>query len=308
MSNTENKEQHLSLEKNEIHLSSQKNANRPVNSNTVISLVLSFVLSVLILVLSGTLIINRFVLSETGLTGSLSAANYHEGVYQLIRDNVGDTLLPTQLPYSIIDDAITSDAIYADLNEYISYMFAGNLSNLYQDRDAIVETINYNIDYFLDGRGLTQTEVGYEIIAEVVDSIIASYNHYINTPFLSYITRINGLFSDHFRQLILIGVIGMLITSGIIYLVSRRFKHLTLRYYAISFGAAALMLIAAPLALRIWGVHHRLAIGPEFVYDFVVTHIERSITTFLQVGALFVALYLIFIIISTVLQKKTVQA
>jgi len=187
-------------------------------------------------------------------------------------------------------------------------MFAGDLANLHQERDEIVALLNYNIDYVLSDLGTTQTEVGYEIIAAVVDSIIADYNHYINTPFLSYITRLNGLFGDHLQQLILVGVAGILITSGIIYLVSRNSKHLTLRYYAFSFGAAALMLIAAPLALRIWGVYHRLAIGQEFIYDFVVTHIERSITSFLLVGALFIVLYLIFITISTILQKKTAHA
>lgn len=275
----------------------------------IFSLILSFVLSVFLLITSATLIITGFILSETGITRSLSLANYHEGIYEMIRDSVGDTLLPTQLPHNIIDDAITLDGLYADLNEYVSHMFAGDLANLYQERESIVETLNYNIDDFLlEEFGRTQAEVGYEVIAELVDSIIDDYNHYIGNPFLSYIIRLDGLFSGHLQQLILAGVAGMLITAGIIYLVSRRSKYLVFRYYAISFGAAALMLIVAPLALRIWGVYHRLEVGIESLYNFIVTHIERSITLFLLVGAIFIALYLILASISTRLQKKTLQA
>ena len=282
---------------------SENKAKEKKTDNMIISLILSFVLSVFFLITSATFIINGFILSETSVVASLSEVDYHVGVYELIRDSVGDTLLPTQLPQEIIDDAITPEAVYADLNEYVSYMFANDLASLNLERDLTVEILNDNIDYFLLSLGLTQSDVGYEVIAEVVDAIIADYNHYIGTPFLSYVTRVGNLFHGHLRQLVIAGIAGILITSGIIFLISRRNKHLIFRYFAFSFGAAALMLIVAPMALRIWGVHHRLGIGPEFVYNFIVTHIERSITSFFLAGLGFIAFYFIFIFISAKLQK-----
>ena len=277
--------------------------------NWIFSLILSFVLSVFLLITSATFIINGFILSETGVVGSLSEVDYHIGVYEMIRDSVGDTLLPTQLPQEIIDDAITPEAVYADLNEYVSYMFANDLANLNLERDLKVAILNENIDYFLlSSLGLTQAEVGYEVIAEVVDAIITDYNNFIGSPFLLYITRIGNLFQSHLRQLVMAGIAGILITSGIIFLVSRRSKHLIFRYFAFSFGAAALMLMAAPMALRVWGVHHRLGIELEFIYNFIVTHIERSITSFLLASLVFIAFYFIFIFISAKLQKKMVTS
>ena len=166
----------------------------------------------------------------------------------------------------------------------------------------------HSIEYYLDEIGFTRKEVGYGAIDEVVEAIIDDYNHYLGSPFLSYIARVSNLFHGHLRQLMLVGLAGMLLTTIIIYLVSRRSKHLTFKYFAFSFGTTALMIIVAPLALRIWGGYRRLAIGPEFVYNFIVTHIERTISTFLLVGAIFVVFYLIFILISARLQKKFQQA
>lgn len=279
---------------------------KTVENNKFASLILSFVLSIFLLITSATLIVNGFILSSNGVIGSLRQSNYHADVYAHLRDSIGDTLIPTGVPASILNDAFTSDDVYADLNAYIVYMFANNLPNL--QREAIAEILNANIGYFLYETGRSRSDVGEEAITGIVDAIIDNYNDYIGSPFLAYMARTSNLFGSYLQQLIIVGLVGMLITMGIIFLISRRFKHLAFRYVGFSFGTAALMVIAAPLALRIWGGHHRLGIGPEFVYNFVVTHIERSISAFLLIGSVFIALYLVFIIISGRLHRKWLQA
>ena len=276
------------------------------NRSRIISLILSFLLAVFMLITSATFVIYGFILSENGINGSLREANYYEGVYELIRDSVGDTLLPTGLPHSIIDDAITLDQVYADLNVYIEYMFANNTP--YLQTDMIAEIVNSNIDYYLHELGLTRAEVEYGAIEEIVEAIIDEYNHYIGSPFLAYIVRVSNVFTNQLRLLILVGLVGVLVSTAIIYLVCRHSKYLTFRYFAFSFGTTALMIIVAPLALRIWGGHHGLMVRPEFIYDFIITHIERTISTLLLIGIIFIAFYLIFILISARLQKKLLQA
>jgi len=273
--------------------------------NRFFSLILSFLLSVFLLVTTTTLVIYGFILNGNGVIGSLRETNYYEGIYVRIRDTVGDRLIPTGLPHSIIDDAFTPYAVYNDLNEYVSYMFANDLPDL--QRESIAEVINYNIDEYLFEIDTSRTEVGYEAIDEIVEMIIDNYNDYVGSQFLAYIARISNVFRSHMLLLIAAGALGILVTTIIIYSVSRRFKHLTVRYFAISFGSAALMIVIAPLTLRIWGGHHRLGIGPEHVYDFIMTHIERSISILLLIGAIFTVLYLIFIFISARLRKKLIR-
>ena len=274
--------------------------------NRIVSLILSFLLSVFLLITFATLIIHGFILSGNSVMMSLNAVDYHEDVYEQLRNSIGDTLLPTGLPYSIIDDAFTPEMVYTDLNEYVSSMFANDLPDL--QRDEIAERLNYNIDHHLLEIGLSRAEVGDEALAEVVAAIIDNYNDYVSSPFISYIARVSNLFENHLRMLMAIGLAATLITTAIIYLSSRRFKYFAYRYFAFSFGTTALMLIVAPLVLRIWGGYRRLGILPEFVYNFVIAHIDRTISSFLLVGTIFIALYLIFIIISARSRRKLLQA
>ena len=272
--------------------------------NRGVSLILASLLSIFFLITSITLVVYRVVLSEAGIIASLRVVDYHEGVYERLRYRIGDILLPTGLPHQIIDDAFTPADVYVDLSAFVSAMFANYLPTFY--RSAIAERLNDNIDYYLLEIGLSRAEVGDEAIGEIVEAIINNYNDYIGSPLLSFIVRTSHLFNTYLRLLLVIGVVAILITMETIYLLSRRFKHLTIRYFAFSFGATAFMLIVAPLAVRIWGGYHRLGITPEFVYNFVVTHIDRTISSLLLVGAIFAGLYLLFIIISTILRRRAV--
>ena len=273
--------------------------------NSIVALILSFILSVLMLIACVGFIVNGFILSRDGVAGSLIEANFHEGAYEELRNTLEDRLIPTGLPNTVIDDAVTTNNVYTDLNEYVISMFANELPSL--TRDSIVEILNYNIDDHLLELGLSREDIEDEVINEVVGVVIDNYNDYITSPIISYLARTSNLFNTHLRHLIIFGIVGTLITAIIAFLINRHSSHLAFRNFGFSFGTTALMLIAAPLALRIWGGYRRLSIGQEFVYNFVVAHIERTIFVFFIAGVIFFVLYLIFIIISARLYKKQHQ-
>jgi len=271
-------------------------------ASRIASLILSFSLSMFLLIASAALVINGFILSRDSVIGSLREANFHEGAYEQLRSNLGDRLLPTGLPESILNGAFTPDDMYDDLNAYLVSMFDNDLPNI--ERDLIAQRLNYNIDDHLDDIGLTRLDIEDGVITDLISEIIDNYNNYISSPLLAYIARTSNMFAGHLRLLMIAGLAGILITMAIIYFASRQLKY---RYFAFSFGTAALMIMAGPLALRIWGPHHRLGIAPEFVYDFLVAHIERTISSFLLIGVLFIVLYLISIIISAKVHRKLQQ-
>jgi len=274
--------------------------------NRVVFLVLSFLLSVFLLITSATFIISGFVFSEDSVITSLRAVNFHDDVYEHLLYSIGDTLIPTGVPQHIIDDAVTPDIVYTDINAHVVSVFGNNLPTL--QRDLLAETLNNNIDNFLPEIGISRADVGYGVIDDIVEAVIDNYNDYVNHPFITQIARISNLFANHMRLLIAMGVVGILITMVILYLSNRNLKYLTFRYFAFSFGATALMLITAPLALRIWGGYQRLGIGPAFIHNFIVTHIERTVVSFLLTGSIFIALYLIFIIIFARSYRKQTAA
>ena len=268
-------------------------------------LFLSFLLAVFLSITSIITVINEFILSSNGVTGSLREVNFHEGAYAQFRSNLSDRLIPTGLPYSVLDGAFTPEEMYEDLNAYVEAMFANDLPNI--ERDLIAQRLNYNIDNHLAELGLTQADIEYGVIADLIGEIIDNYNDYVSSPLLAVFGRTSNMYAGFLRQIMMAGLAGALITVGIIIFSSRHFRYLSFRYFAFSFGTAALMMMIVPIALRIWGGHHRLGISPEFVLDFIVAHIERSISSFLLVGAIFIVLYVIFITIFARLHRKLQQ-
>jgi len=186
-------------------------------------------------------------------------------------------------------------ALDLDLTWIIDYGIIANL---------VGEIIEYSeIDDHLLDLGLTWA-IENGIISDLVSEITDTYSDYFSSPFLVNIAQVSNMFVGNLWQFVTTGVVGIIITMGVIFFVSR---HFAFRYFAFSFGTAALMMLASSLALSVWGGNRILGIVPEFVYDLVVIHIERTILSFLLVGTIIAILYVIFIIIHLLIHRKLHQ-
>lgn len=277
---------------------------KKMNEKKIICTFLSFLQSVFLLAAFGIVIFYYSFLSDGSIIESLSKANFHDELYEHIVASAEDTLLPTGLPSSILEDAFSPSGVYSDVNSYINGAFSARLYSL--DQDEMAQTLQSNIGSYLAEIGTSREEVGEETIDGIVQAVLSDYADNIKFPFILQIARLTQIFRSYMLEAVIACVILSVITGIMIYSLNR-WKHKAFRYYAFSFGGCAFMLIAAPLVLKIWGIYRRLAISPEFMYNFVVTHIDRSILMFILSGVVLIALQIGFATISARMRSKRMR-
>jgi len=267
-----------------------------IKKNKIVSLMLSFLLSVFLLLTFIAIVIPRTLLNESSTARSLRNVGFSDAVYEQIQDSLIDVLFPTGFTNDVINGVFTPYDVYHDLNYYLSSVFAGQVPVL--SRNEMMERLDINIDNYLLEIDIVRSEIDEGVIDGIIQAIFNEYDNYVRFPFIFQIARTSISFESYFLLLMIVSGISALLTAGAIYF-TNRFTHIALRYIAFSFGTTALMIVAAPLALRIWGGYRRLGISPAFMRDFVIFHIEQTILVSLIGGLLFIALYAIFIWIST---------
>jgi len=276
-----------------------------IKNNKIVSLMLSFLLSVFLLLTFVAIVIPRTLLNENSTARSLRNAGFSDAVYEQIQNSLIDILFPTGFTNDVITGVFTPDDVYHDLNYYLSSVFAGQVPVL--SHDAMIEQLNINIDNYLLEIDIMRSEIDEGVIDGVIQAIANRYDDYVRFPFIFQIARTSSSFESYFLLLMIVSGISALLTAVAIYFTSR-YMHIALRYIAFSFGTTALMIVAAPLALRIWGGYRRLGISPAFMRDFVIAHIEQTILVSFIGGVLFIALYAVFIWISTRLRISLLNA
>ena len=163
--------------------------------------------------------------------------------------------------------------------------------------DFMINRLNNNIDRHLIEMGVSRAEVGDEVIDAVVQLVLNDYIDNVRSPFFYQTGRLANIFAPYI-QLLIVLCLAFTLVIGLIFFLISRWKHLVFRYYAFSFATAAIMVLIAPLALRIWGGYQRLNIAPESTYRFVIVHIERTTTILFLCSLVLITFQFIFIFIS----------
>ena len=209
-----------------------------------------------------------FLAPETIKT-NLSDSNYYVGMANLIIEGAEDLLIPTGLPASILEGVIDRSNVHQEVRAFLDGEFSG------EPHVINVETMNRqlkeNIATYLGDR-----EVAPEAIDEIVDALTNHYINLIEFPFLSQIVRIVRIF-EWVMKVFVAGGLLLTLLSGLFISRMNRWKHRTYRYWSYGVGGCGLMLWVGPALLKWYAPYERLAIRPEFVYNFLVLHIERGL-------------------------------
>ena len=268
--------------------------------NEIVSLFLTFLLSVFLFIIAIVIATNQILFSEQSMARSLSQSDFHSSAYEDLRLSISDRLIPTGLPSDVMENVITPPDVYQDVNEALAAAFSEQLYNSV-NREAITQRLNDNIDLHLAGIDLTREEVGEENIEGIIQVVLDEYESYMAFPFIGQISSLSRTFDGLLFPVLLVSLGAVIVIAGCIYILK---KHQSFRYYAYSFGSAALMAIVGPLIFRIWGGYRRLAITPERVFEALVTHIDRTILAFFIGGAIFITVQIICIFISAKIRTK----
>ena len=269
--------------------------------NKIISAILAFLLSVIIVLCFALPALYTFVLSSDSILRTLRKTNYYDGVQENLLEHASDFLIPTGLPETVLDGVFPKE----DVEEMVRGQIQGTGSaQIIQFIEAMNKTrLKDNIDAYLQEIGVAEGEVSEEQLDEIINALINDLQNYTAFPFAAQLLRLR----DVYKMLMWIVLITCFILgAGMFFFIHRinKWKHILLRYVAYSFGGAVWMLTLLPFVIRTTRAYERVHISPWYVYSFCVQHIQKGLDSLIGCGIVALICMIILGVMSERIRKK----
>jgi|GEM_PF-3528274 len=241
----------------------------------VIAYLLSFILSLLLLLTTLCLVAYFRVMSERHILSTLGD-EYYEGVLKTAVASAEDITMPTGIDVSVINGVFDIESVRRDVNGYISAAFAGR--NYKPDTEAADNRLYKNVSEFLDSHDITLVNEKKETIEAYIKEINAEYEMHTRLPGLGIITQ----YRTKYLKIITIAffvLLGLSVIIAAIIIKMYHHPHRGMRFIAYASGGTALMSLAAPLYLLIGGRYKGLNLSPEHFYNFAIRFINRALVS-----------------------------
>lgn len=241
----------------------------------VIAYLLSFILSLLLLLSTLCLVAYFRVMSERHIINTLGD-EYYEGVLKTAVASAEDITMPTGIDVSVIDGVFDIDGVKRDVNGYISAAFAGETYT--PDTEASDNRLYKNVSEFLDSHDVTLVNEKKETIDAYIKEINAEYALHTKLPGLGIISK----YRTKYLKIVTIAffvLLGLSVIITAIIIKMYRHPHRGMRFIAYATGGTALMALAAPLYLLIGGRYKGLNLSPEHFYNFAIRLITRLLVS-----------------------------
>lgn len=258
----------------------------------LLSTVIAFLLSIFLTMLSYLGGIYFGIFNKRILLDSMNTADYYESINEYTYNSVSSLAIPLGLDESIFEGVFTLENASAEGQKLITANLNGE--TYAPDLSGMEQRLTDNINNYLYHQGLTANEEQQQNIGKFVTTISDQYRSNLKVPYISYYTQVRGLF----LKIFVIGMPILLILSiGAVILLIRLHKwwHKGLRFITYATLAATIMTCILPLSLLISEVYKRIHISPEYFYYFMTRYIGRSLTTFMIVSAILLAISIVLI-------------
>lgn len=268
---------------------------------TVLSYILSFLLSVCITLLFSIIVIRIGILNEHSLYKNLESSGYYDSVYNELISYEKEVIIPTGLPESIVEEAISLEDMKNDVNGKLSAQFH---KNEYTTASEKIRTkLNSEIEDFFKETNYEPTQEDTIHSNEYIEEVIKDYENKISVPFGSYLIQLNNILNKMFWIAVaVLIVLSVIIVYFILHL--HRWLHRGMRYLCVSAIGSSAMLIILPAILYIQHTYARLSITTESVYNLIVSYINNILITFIISGVIMAVVAAILFFFVGFIKKK----
>lgn len=236
------------------------------------------------------------------VTKAFSDSNYYNAVYNTMMGECENEAIISGLSKEIFDDVFSLNELTSYCNTYASSLL--NNQSFTLDTSAMEQKLSENIKNYVAANNLQVDGDIDEITRSFTSTVIAYYKSAIQLPYFDQIASMFRLFD----RLLLYILPCMAVFSIVLIILLVRLntfkKNRVFRYLAYSTLSAALSILVLPFFCYITGFYRKLAISPEYVYNYIVSYADNGIFVFLIAGMLLFLLGIAFIIISTVIKAN----
>ena len=270
---------------------------------SVVSYVISFILSVFLLLATVCAVAYLCVFSESHLI-SLLGNGYYEGVLKNVVTSAEDITMPTGIDISVVDGVFDTETVKRDVDGYIKAAFRGE--EYVPDTADSDARLYRNVSEFLDSHDVTLVEDKKDTINAYINEVNAVYAKYTRLPGLGMISE----YRVKYVKPVGIAFIALAVLSAVLAAVIIKMyhhPHRGMRFIAYAFGGTALMSFAAPLALLVSGRYEGIQLSPEHFYRFAVDYISDALTGCIIAAAVWLVLTIACVAAIYFMRQKLLQ-
>ena len=270
-------------------------------TRSIISVLLSFVLSLIIFVLvivactSATLFDQNFILKR------LNESNYYRATVNSTIENFQALGIPGGIPEEVFDDIINEEFVKNDIVDMLwdSYNNVPYQANL----EPLKTRLNNEFVNYANENNIEITDETEESLKTLVNYCADEYKNQISNPVISFLGQIKvTVYNILVAALIIMTVMISLILVFLFKM--QHYKHRAIRYIVYSQFAALLMTAVIPAIVLINKIYTKIHISPEHLYNFCVSISQDYLITLLLSGAALGIIGVALLIVIPQVKKK----
>lgn len=269
-----------------------------------VSIVFSFVLTLVFFLVFLLLGLNFGVFNDHVILSKVSESNYYNKVYEEVVDQCEEIIVDNDLPTTILNDVITLERVYVSGRNYIENTLQGREKEIQTDR--IEKDFEKNLMGYLSEQGIEVTDEVYQGILEMVSLIKVQYQRNIEFKFIYYIAKYRSYIYKS-----IIWVIPILVVIGVIliFLLIRIFPyiHRGLRFVQYALMAASAITLISTIYLLVFSGYDSLSIEPFFYKYFISSYLKGALMVYLYISAMGILLSVMLLTLIQYLRSNSIK-
>lgn len=272
------------------------------NLNKVIFGVLSFVMSVMLFVLSLSVILRTTLFNTTFIIESMNSSNYFTDKKDEIKRSLTDLGYASGLEEEFFDNVLDEAMIHDDTAEYIEEFYAGNGTKI--GTELFRQRFNEALDkYILENNLNDVSETSREFMVNRAANI---YKASLEFPLFS-IVSVYILNIRNAMPYVIIGVSVLIVIITVILIFANKWKHRVFKYLAYAFGGAFLSVGVLPASAFLTGVLSKVNLSSRAFYYLFVQCGNNILIALAVCAAFFLLAFIVCVITHNQKRKKLME-
>lgn len=269
---------------------------------TVLNFILTFLLSIMILVCFGVFgIANAKVLNKSYVKKMFDENGFYDAVLEEVNSGFENFIYQSGLPENTIENLATLDMIKTDIDGILDYIMDGKEITLSQEK--IREELDLRINNYLTEENRTLSKEERENIVKFEDLMIASYEESIN-PAKSILDKVNeyyGKFVEIFNK-VRVAVLGVtIILFVLLFIVNLKNKFILVDLFGIGFLVTGVILRLLENVILSGFDIDNLVLFSTSMTSIVITTLKDIIFGIGSFGNIFIVLGICFILFFSII-------
>lgn len=265
--------------------------------NQIPSLVLSFVLSIIVMILFVCSGLSLGIFNSPKLSQTLIQSKYYDSMAKDAAKSVSEYITGRELPLSVLDGVIDEDQMMLDAKGYVESQLNGKGGSISTDSFQI--KLAQNILAYLNQSGSIKASELKQGIKEVTSITAAIYRDHLELKAVLYYAQYQRDIAG-ILKVFLMGSALLSVLLSVVLIKAQKYPHRGMRYIAYSILTATMLQLLATWQMS----RHFIIKGTGAYYQVINKFLQESMTSMYMIAGIGIILFAVTLFGIKALKQK----